>query len=217
MERFFKFDKFNTFYDWHCILTSKDATDPEPKTNYIDLDGMNGTLDLTESLTGEVTYNDREIVASFWTDYGNRADREKLLQNIVRSLHGKKIDIIDPDYPDHFCRGRVVITKKVNNLAYAEFTIEAICEPWRYANDETVRVVNVAGNSVDVVINNQGVKTLSPYLTVNGDVVITVNGASSNLNTGTYLMTGIKLKSGANIVNVAGDGSVVFTYREAVL
>lgn len=217
MERFFIFEKFNTFYDWHCILTEKETTDPEPKTHYVDLDGMNGTIDLTESLTGEVTYEDREIVATFWTDYGNRSDREKLLQSIVRALHGKKVDIVDPDYPEHFCRGRVVITDKINNLAYAEFTIEAICDPWRYANSETTRLVTVDGNSVDVVINNQGVKSLSPYITVNGDVVITANGSSVTLNTGTYLMSGIKLKSGVNIVNVSGNGSVVFTYREAVL
>ena len=217
MERFFIFDKFNTFYNWHCILTEKDTTDPEPKTNYVDLDGMHGTLDLSESLTSEITYKDRNVSASFWTDYGTRADREKLLRDIVRVLHGKKIDIVDPDYPEHYFKGRVMVTSKKNNIAYAEFTIDAICEPWRYSREASVRVVNVDNNVVDVVINNHGVKSLSPRITVDGSVTISVNGSSVSISDGTYMISGIKLKQGTNVLNVSGDGSVVFEYREATL
>ena len=46
--RFFILDKFNTWYDWRCTLTSKSVTPAEPKTNYVTIDGcsyLEGTYD----------------------------------------------------------------------------------------------------------------------------------------------------------------------------
>ena len=218
MERYFILDKFNTWYDLRLIVTAKNIPDAEPKTNYVKLDGMSGSLDLSESLTGEVSYDDRTISATFWTDYGNRKDREALIRKIIASFHGKKIKIIEPDDPNHYFYGRVKIKSKKNTLAYAEFTIEAVCEPWRYAIEETVRRVDVNTSAItDVVINNNGVKTLSPVITVTGSVEITYGGYKTPLADGSYKITDIKLRQGVNIIGVSGTGSVSFTYREADL
>lgn len=218
MERYFILDKFNTWYDLRLIVTAKTIPDAEPKTNYVKLDGMSGSLDLSEVLTGEITYDDRTISATFWTDNGNRKDREALLQKITASLHGKKIKIIEPDDPNHYFIGRVKIKSKKNILAYAEFTIEAVCEPWRYALEETVRRVDVNTAVVtNVVINNNGVKTLSPVITVTGSVVVTYNGVDTPLTAGTYKISDIKLRQGVNIIGVSGNGSATFSYREADL
>lgn len=213
MERFIILDKFNTWFDWDLVLTDKDVTPPEPKTNYVKIDGMSGSLDLSESLTGEITYEDRTIKASFWTDVGSYKDRERLLQKITAALHGKKIKIVEPDDLDHYFIGRVTIKSRSNNLAYAEFTIEAICEPWRYAIVETVRNVTVNNQRTSVVINNNGVKTLCPVIVVTGTV--TVDGTT--LTAGSYLIPDIKLRRGVNVIGVSGTGSATFTYREADL
>lgn len=218
MERYFIIDKFNTWYDWRLLVTAKDIQDAEPKTNYVNLDGMNGTLDLSEALTGEVTYNDRTISASFWTDYGTRKDRELLLRNITAAIHGKKVKIIEPDDLDHYFIGRVKIKSKKNIIPYAEFSLEITCEPWRYANFESERKVKINSPTVtDIVINNNGVKTLCPLITVEGEVDISFNGNKIPLINGTYKISDIKLYQGVNIVGVSGNGSVTFSYREADL
>lgn len=218
MERFFVLDDCNTWYNWGLIVTAKDITPPEPKTNYVELDGMNGSLDLSESLTGEVVFKDRTLTASFWTDKGNRKDRESLLRYIQSRLHGKKVRIIEPDNPDHYFIGRVKVKSPTNTLPYMTFSIEATCEPWRYANQETERYVTVNGTTpVAVVINNSGVKTLLPIVTVTGSVKIEYNGAVINLSDGSYRITDIKLRQGVNVINVSGRGSVTFSYREACL
>jgi hypothetical protein len=217
MERFFILDKYNTWYDWGLILTGKNLTLAEPKTNYVDIDGMSGSLDLSEVLTGEITYKDRTITASFWTDKGSRKYRESLLNDIIANLHGKKIKIIEPDDPDHYLYGRVKIKSHTNNLAYMEFTIEATCEPWKYALTDTVREVEVNGNDIDVVIYNHGVKTISPTITVERSIIIGFDGAQVLLTTGSYRVSDIKLRRGVNIITVGGTGKVVFTYKEAVL
>lgn len=217
MRRFFILDVFNTWYDWRCTLTGKDVTDPEPKTNYIDLEGAHGTLDLTEALTGEVAYSDRTVSASFVCSEGTYQERERLLRQITHALHGKKVKIIEPDDPDHYFLGRVKITSVVKHEAYLEFSIDAVCDPWRYALEETYRTVVLSGGDVSVVIRNSGVRTLCPDLTVTGTVEVTYNGASVELSEGTYRVADIKLRQGINVVTVAGNGAVTFSYREAGL
>ena len=216
--RFFILDKYNTWYDWGLVLTAKDITPPEPKTNYVDIDGMSGTLDLSESLTGEIMYQDRTVSASFWTNEGSYKDRERLLQEIVSTLHGKKIKIIEPDDPDHYFYGRVKINSQKNILPYAEFSIECMCEPWRYKLNESVRRVDVDPRSVtEVVIHNNGVKSLNPEITVTGSVNIHFNGINTKLTPGTYKISDIRLRQGVNMISITGTGSVTFTYREGDL
>lgn len=219
MERFIVFEKYNSWYDWDSVLTAKELTPPEVKTHYVELDGMSGSLDLSEALTGEVHYTDRVLTSSFWTDTGKREDREKLRQRITLALHGKKVPIIEPDDPDHYFLGRVSLKAFENILPYATYTLEAICDPWRYAIEETVRRVPVSsGNAADVVINNRGAKTLVPDLVVEGKVKLNYGDIDSvTLLQGSYKVTNLRLRPGVNIIGVSGYGSITFTYREAEL
>lgn len=217
MERYFILNNFNTWYDWRLVLTGKDVTPPEPKTNYVEIDGMDGTLDLSESLTGEITYKDRTVSASFWTSEGSFKERASLLRNIVSSLHGKKIKIIEPDDPDHYFYGRVNVKYLTNTLPYATFTIEAICEPWRYAVEETVRIVPLKSSFTNIVINNNGVKTVCPTIELTDNAVISLDGINIPFVAGKYKISDITFRQGVNIIKVSGSGSMIITYREADL
>lgn len=211
-------DKFNTWYDWGLILTSKDVTPPEPKTNYIELDGMSGSLDLSETLTGEVTYKDRTISARFWTNEGTREERAKLIRDITTALHGRKITVIEPDDLTHYFLGRVRVKSVNNSIVFAEIALEITCEPYRYAVNESTRLVEVSGEAVNAVIYNHGVKSLRPRVKVTGNVDITFNGETiSGLSDGNFVISSLKLSPGANVIGVNGNGSITFTYREAEL
>ena len=212
--RAFVLDKFNTWYDWRLTLTAKDVEPPEAKTNYIDLDGAHGSLDLTEALTGEVPFNDRTVSASFWTSEGSFSDRVLLLRQIRTALHGRKIKITEPDDPEHFFLGRVRLKDIEQSAVHLAFDLEATCEPWRYAQEETRRTVT---EPADVVLRNDGTKVLCPDVVVEGSVVLTYAGADVGMSTGTYRVAGLRLQPGANLVTVSGSGSVTFVYREAVL
>lgn len=216
MKRFFMLDKFNTWADWRLIITAKSTPEPEPKTNYVALDGAHGTLDLTEALTGEVAYADRTVAASFSASEGDHVSRERLHREIKTALHGRKIRLVEPDDPEHYYVGRVFVKNWTNSPAYATFDIEATCEPWRYAVNESERVVDVAG-AVSVVIVNGGDKTLTPDITTTGTVTLAFNGASVELAAGSYRIADLRLVPGANVVDLTGNGRVTFTYREASL
>lgn len=217
MERFFKIDRYNTFLDWDLILTRKDVSLPEPKINTVELEGMDGSLDLTEALTGYVTYKDRIISASFWTDHGTRQDREALLRKIRQALHGRKVKIVEPDDPDHYFNGRVKITSEENNLAYMEISIECICDPYRYTINDIVNTSIVSTVPIDLVINNGGSKTITPTITANGSVTLIFGDVEISLTTGDYTVVDIRLEPGPNVITIFGSGSVTFTHKEADL
>lgn len=215
--RFFILDKYNTWYDWRCTLTAKKVPPAEPKTNFINIDGVSGTLDLSEALTGEPVYGDRIVTASFMCSEGTHKDREALLRQITAVLHGRRVQVVEPDDPERYFLGRVRITEATNYPAYLSFTVEATCDPWRYALEETTRTVTVAGDIVRLVINNDGDKTLCPAIKATGAVSVTVAGVTMPLPMGAYKLSDLRLTRGANVVTVAGTGSVSFIYQEAVL
>lgn len=215
-KRFFILGKYNTWADWGLLLTFKQIPDPEPKLYQVDIDGQDGALDLSEALTGEVVYNPRTVEASFSASEGTYAERDALLREIVAALHGRQVQIIEPDDPDHYMLGRVQITDKTNAPSHATLAMEATCDPWRYALEETTRTVAVSA-PVDVVIHNHGTKTLTPRVAVSGTVALTYDGVTTELTDGTYKLSGLKLRAGANVIGLAGSGTVAISYREAVL
>lgn len=217
MMRYFILDKFNTWYDWRLTLTGKSIPDPEPKTNYISIEGAHGSLDMTEALTGEVTYNDRTVTASFRTSEGTHEERMRLLREIKAALHGRKVKIIEPDDPMHYFFGRVKIKDPTADQVHLAFTMEATCEPWRYAVNETERAVRLNFDGVTMILRNEGAKTLCPAIKIDGTVSITANGVTTELTEGTYKITDIRLAPGVNAVDLTGAGTVVFIYREAEL
>ena len=52
----------HTLRDWGAIITNSDVIGmPEPNTVLLEVPGRSGRLDLSEVLTGDVTYSNREI------------------------------------------------------------------------------------------------------------------------------------------------------------
>lgn len=214
----FYFGEHNTWTHWNLILVSKDTTPPEPKTNLIELGGMSGTLDLSEALSGEVTYHNRTVKASFWTNKGTYQERARLFGNITNALHGRKMEIYEPDDTNHYFYGRVKITYMKNTWAYSEFSIEADCDPWRYETVEQKAVINVASEeSIEWELYNDSVMPICPDITVEGEVSFTCNGVTSEATTGKYKITTFKLSHGHNTILFSGNGTITLTYRRGYL
>lgn len=218
--RGFYIGDYHTGEDWEFILNSKDLTPAEPKTYLVDLDGRDGSLDLSESLAGEIKYKDRTLKAGFIITEGTREERAILIQKVTSYINGKKRKIVDPDDLNHYLVGRIKITGVTNTQGYGTMTIEATCEPWRYLKDPISRYykVNAASSTpVKLVFFNNGAKTVCPEIVVTGLVTIKVQGVDTTLSSGSYKISDLKLYAGSNEVMVYGSGSVTFTYQEADL
>lgn len=218
MERALMLGDFNTWSDWELILTRLEIAPPEVKTNYVDIEGMDGALDLTEVLSGEPTYKDRPVRAGFCASEGIHEDRVSLFDAIAAAIHGRKLRIVEPDHPNHYFLGRISVKDVLLRQTYGEFSIEAICEPWRYSNQKTVVEIPVESSEpVAVEVCNGGRKTVCPSIAVAGSVTFTCNGVTSSASDGTYKVLTFRLAQGSNTIHVSGSGSLTLTYREAVL
>lgn len=91
--------RFNTWETWGLIPTSRPFFQtPSKKITTVDIPGMNGVLDLSESLTGYPLFNNREGSIEFvlGREYGRPNDDGEFYTNfqgwyhsIVGALHGK--------------------------------------------------------------------------------------------------------------------------------
>lgn len=211
------FGDYHTGNDWGLILNAKSLTPPEPKTNFIDIDGRDGSIDLSETLTGEVRYYDRIASFTFLMTDGSHRDRELLTNEIVNKIHGKRLNIVLPDEPDHYLVGRCNVTGVANDRAYGVLEIECTCEPWKYAERETSKTYTANGSTVAINCINTGRKTVIPTVTVTGSLIITIGTSSVSLSAGEYKLSALRLKAGSNGFSIKGTGSITLKYREAVL
>lgn len=202
------------------LLTELELTAPETVTNYVSVPGRRkGPLDLSTALTdGDPVYSSRTLTATFESSEGNRTEREERIDYMMNQLHGRRLNIIQPDDPQRFLVGRVQCERVYNNPAHACVRLAAVCEPWRYNNAETVATFQATSTQQTGKLYNQGRLALVPLLVVTGGGVQLVSGASSwSLSVGSYSLPDLLLPHGGLDFKYSGTGALTFTYREAVL
>lgn len=203
-------------------LTSLKLSDPVQKTNYVEKSGGDGSWDLSTVMTGGIPrYKNRSLTMTFECSQGSRDDRETLLNDMVNQLDGFEQDIILPDRPQHYLRGRIHVAVNQNSLAYAAITITSEVEPWYYAIRETFVVldapITISTETATFQIWNHGRRVVSPLVTVDGKAHLSFEGNHTTLTTGVYEWPALQLGPGMSEVIYTGEGTVTFTYREAVL
>lgn len=190
----------------------------EQKTKYIDKPDGDGAWDLSTALTdGVPIYNARTLTATLECSEGNRMSREEEIRRMINQLDGMREQIILPDNAFHYITGRVHVEKDYNDLAHAAVKLTAVCEPWKYANTETVIAVALTTEKQTVRLINGGRRTIVPEIKVDGELLLEYGTASIAMNSGTYRWPNLVLTPGNHDIKVSGTGTAVITYREAVL
>lgn len=216
---------YNTaLHGW--TLCSWKLGDPVQKTNYVEKSGGDGSWDLSTVMTdGIPRYKNRPFTATLECSQGTREERELLLNAMVNQLDGLEWDIVLPDRPDHYIRGRAHIAVNQNSMVYAAVTITAEVEPWIYALREAVVVLDApitsSTEAATFILRNDGRRVVSPVLTVKGTAHLSFKGNHTSLTTGTYEWPALQLTPGLNEIiytgSMAGGDTLTLTYREAVL
>lgn len=210
------FGNYRTHTDGLWTLTGCQFGDPSFLQNFVVIQGRAAPLDLSGALSedGEPTYDNRMLTATFESSEGKRDERTTRISYVKNTLDGRKVQIVLPDFPDHFLMGRVVVRELYNDLAHCSIQIEAICDPWFYSVSE--KVVSASAESV-VTLTNTGRMKVTPLVEVNGDIQLTFGETSWSGTTGTYQIPALRLGADSVEVSVTGSGSVEFTWREGIL
>jgi hypothetical protein len=206
-------------YGW--TLASWSLTAAQEKTNFVNIPGGDGSLDLSTALTGGISvYNDRTLTAILECSEGNRLSRDALISEMINKLDGMRVDIELPDDPLRRINGRLHIAKNYSDLAHCSVTVTATCKPWKESNTETKITLTSSTSQKTATLVNNGRRASVPTLTVSGssaNVLIGYGSASKAFSAGTYKWPDLLLTPGEHEITYSGTGALTITYREAVL
>lgn len=209
------FDDLHTYNDLHLILQGKEIGSPEVKKMEIDIEGADGSLDLTDFF-GDVKYGNVTHRFDFATIIP-QAQFLSLFSNVKNALHGKKKRVILDDDPLFYYVGRVYVSSFTNEKNIGFISIEVECEPYKYKLEKTVAKLTVNGNYIAEVPNSR--KRVVPEVKVEtaDSIRIEYQGNIWDLGNGSYTLPELELTEGVNNIALTGVGSVTLTYQEGGL
>lgn len=208
-----------TFTDYGLLLSPNSSVgEAKPKTHYIDIPFGDGFIDLTESLTGEVSYDKREVDFSLVLP-ADSTKWDEIRKELVNNHHGRKQEIIMPQYPKYRFIGRLNIGTIDEDKAVAIIPISAICEPYMLKKDKTiVNKVVPSDGTLTMTLSNERMATV-PTITVNNTVQIVFSNKTYNHSAGTFRNGGVMLLQGDNnlVIKAQAGTTVKIEYQEGAL
>lgn len=122
----------NTWIDWHLVPTERPSIDtPEVNTKTVDVPGMNGDLDFSESLTGYPTYKNRKGSIEFMVLTGYESWNE-IYNEMCSFFHGRKLYFACEDDPAYYYYGRITVNQYQSQKDNSKITIDYDLEPFKY-------------------------------------------------------------------------------------
>lgn len=208
---------------------------PDVQTVTFKVPGRNGEYDVTEFLTGDVRYNNRDATFEF-SQVGGRKLWDATYHRLKNALHGKRMKILIDEEADGFYFGRLTVAEPEydSQKGVAYFTVEANLEPYKYAinstterwlwdtlNFETGMICNPENYSVlvgteepvRIYFNQYSVNTmpLVPTVIVQGSGTVTMNYPTKDGRTDIVLSSGENREAFSNFVIGDEPGYATFT------
>lgn len=129
----------NTWDAWRLIPKKPPmVAPPEPKLNYVDVEGTDGALDFTSSLDSTVHYKRRTGSWEFLVNNWELSNFNPVIyyRTLMAALHGQQFDIVLADDPTRHYYGRVWLEEWNSDPSFSTITIDYNIEPYHYASSE---------------------------------------------------------------------------------
>lgn len=223
----------NTWDDWHLIPTSRPLIEPpDVKTSYLDIPGSNGSIDLTEAITGYPTFENRSgswefIVVNGYDPW------QVAYSNILNYLHGKNLKVVLEDDKDFYYEGRLAVNKWKSDKSWSIITIDYNVYPykkeingsmgdwlWDPFNFYTGIIRNYKNlkveGSLSVMVPGRK-EYVVPIITVSSTdgsgMDVTFENKKYHLNDGENVNPNINIGEGDHTLLFEGNGTITIDYR----
>ena len=215
----------NTWDDWHLIPATRPLFNPPTvKENMVNIPGGDGVLDLTASLAGRPTYNNRTGSWTFYVQNGFK-DWSTLYSEIMVYLHGQTFKAILEDDPAYFYEGRFSVNQWKSDKDYSQIVINYNVGPykkeinntgsdwlWDPFNFETGIIRNYKNLSVltslTVVVEGDMMDSIPVIIASASGMQVTYEGKMYSLSKGANTIPQNVLHSGENTLVFAGQGTI---------
>lgn len=181
------------------LIDGYELDPPEPKTYTVDIPGGNGVIDLTESLTNDVVYDNRKQKFTFKLIYPENF--EKIKTQISNLLHGKAFDYtmtMDPEYTYH---GRFTV-ESYSHDAYAdgilgEIVVSIDANPYKIKTHCLYKLNATGGKEYRL---ESGRRPVHPVIECSQPCFLGFNKEEYKIPAGTYKLNDILFKEGFNTI-----------------
>ena len=200
--------------DYGLIVAPYAISIPEPQTNFVEIPGRDGALDLSEAF-GTVRYADRIIPLTMYA----RAPFDTLISSFAADVHGRRMNLIFDRDPTYYYDARVTVEDVEHHAGYCELSLECRARPYKMEHFETTITVLPTGSATVTLTNTR--MPVVPTITVSAEMTLTftLSGTnySVNLSAGTHVIPSLVLLEGDTAIEITGTGRITFTYRKGTL
>jgi phage-related protein len=200
--------------DYGLIVAPYAIPMPEPQTNFVEIPGRDGSLDLSEAF-GTVRYADRIIPLTLYV----RAPFGALVSAFAADVHGRRMHVIFDRDPTYYFDARVTVDDVERQAGYCELSLECRAKPYKLEHFETTITVLPTGAATATLTNTR--MPVVPVITVSAEMSLafTIAGLvyTINLSAGAHIVPSLVLMEGDTEVEITGTGSMTFSYRKGAL
>jgi phage-related protein len=206
------FGTLHSYRDLNLLLSEKEVGAPPVKENKLEVEGADGSIDLTE-VFGRPTFGD--LTHKFKFTSLSRNDYLTHYTKIKNALHGRKLRIILDDDPGFYYVGRCYVSSYTSEKGIGTISVDCDCEPYKYKIAKTV--VTRAVDGTDNIVLTNGRKRAVPTITTTAAMTIAFGDGVWTNSAGSYTLPDLELVQGDNVVTVTGTGSITFAWQEGEL
>lgn len=212
--------------DFGFIFSEKHITPPEPKLSLIEIPGTSEVIDLTEALTGDVEYQEREITITLEHDGGRNTYYSKFSE-LANYIHGQKMTIVFSKDSGFFWVGRVAVAISEPRFYGSTITLTGRVDPYKYESHSSLDPWSLADMDVDgvivrkytnldvpgnLIIKGRRKKVVPNFICSNG-MAVKYLGNTYSLQMGDNLVGNIRLGEGDHLLEFIGQGVISVDYR----
>lgn len=213
------FGNKHTWIDWGLLQTGPAALSfPIVQTNYVEVPGRDGLLDLSAALTGDVSYQMRDFTVPLMST-ATPEDWPALYSQILNAVHGKQLNATLDEDPDYYYMGRFAVDFPTYDGTF-QFSITGVVYP--YKRKQAITVVTAALTTMDAeitLVNDR--QTVIPSITVDAETTLKWGDSTWTIGAGTHTIPDIRLTEGENTLKAKltaeGTGSITISYQEGSL
>lgn len=223
-----KFDDYHSFRDLGVYPKSKIIVAP-PKVRevYVEVAGADGSLDLTEALTGRANFENRDAKFEFTV-----VDRERwdyTYARLMNTLHGNVMRVVLDEDPNWYYEGRIQVDSFSTSKHTATITVTGFLNPYKKAlnvnserwlwdpfNFET----DIARDYADLVVDGHFTVTVvgskmpvTPIIKASSAMTLTFNGTTYQLSAGNNRIPSIVLSDQEYEMAFVGNGTVSIQFE----
>lgn len=138
------FGEKNSYDEWKIVPTSRPVINPPAKKKKtLEIPGANGSLDISDSLTGFPVFENRTgsiefVVLNDFNLDNYQYQWDAIYHDILGYLHGEKMEVRLEDEPGYFYQGGLTVNSWKSDKNNSTITIDYDLQPYRYANQSSI-------------------------------------------------------------------------------